>query len=181
MNKTNAHLYLPLVQALAENLSYDKSTGVIKWKKSIGAAKSGNEAGFVTLQGYKRIGFKGMDYQYHRIAWVLHYGCFPIGVIDHIDGNCINNRIDNLRDATKKENQRNSQISITNTSGITGVCWCKDKNLWESKITVNNKTKFLGRYKTKIAAAYARHVANIEYGFTNRHGSILFIEVLDEN
>lgn len=70
--------------------------------------------------------FKKKNVQIHRIIWQLFYGPIPQGlVVDHIDGNPLNNEISNLRLITQAENRRNTKKSTRNSSGIAGVFLCK--------------------------------------------------------
>lgn len=77
-------------------------------------------------------------------------------VVDHIDGNHLNNNVNNLRWATIQENNINSKIPVTNTSGHKGVYYDKERNKWSARISINNKSKTIGRYKTKEEAIEAR-------------------------
>ena len=72
-------------------------------------------------------------------------GYFPQEV-DHIDGNKTNNKIENLRAATKSQNQHNSKINKNNKSGVKGVCWDKRKNKWKSQVALNKKNYYLGHF-----------------------------------
>lgn len=65
-------------------------------------------------------------YAVHRIVWALHHPIDSSKVIDHIDGNPWNNRIENLREVCHKVNARNMKKSRTNKSGVTGVCFKKN-------------------------------------------------------
>jgi len=67
--------------------------------------------------------FMRKTYAAHRVAWFLHHGAWPMGEIDHINGNAQDNRIANLRDVTHKENTRNMKRRSDNTSGITGISY----------------------------------------------------------
>lgn len=67
-------------------------------------------------------------------------------LVDHINGNTLDNRISNLRICSQKENIRNSKMKSSNTSGFRGVFWSKQKNKWMAKITVNYKPIHLGFY-----------------------------------
>jgi len=66
--------------------------------------------------------------------------------IDHIDRNSSNNRVDNLRWATCRENQLNKGISKNNRSGAKGVWWDKINSKWIAKISLNNKMLYIGSY-----------------------------------
>ena len=74
------------------------------------------------------IGFKGRFAQINRIIWQLFNGKIPDGfVVDHIDGNSLNNKIENLRIVTKEKNARNLKKRQDNKSGVTGVRFHTDK------------------------------------------------------
>ncbi|XXE86891.1 HNH endonuclease [Pseudomonas sp. D4-18] len=61
------------------------------------------------------------SYMIHRLVWLYVHGSFPAGDIDHINGNKIDNRICNLRVATKSQNMMNSKIPSKNTTGFKNV------------------------------------------------------------
>ena len=80
-------------------------------------------------------------------------------VIDHIDGNECNNRRNNLRICSIRENICNSRIHKNNTSGFKGVCWHARAKKWSASITVNRKKIHLGLFveKEEAHAAYVRY------------------------
>jgi len=85
--------------------------------------------------------------------------------VDHIDGNKTNNNLTNLRWATLTENQRNSKMSISNTSGIKGVSFEKKANKWKASIRINSILIHLGYFDTIEEAAAARQTkANEHFG-----------------
>ena len=84
----------------------------------------------------------------HRLGWFLHYGTLPNNLLDHIDGNKINNIIDNLRDVT---NQQNSW----NRTTAKGYSWHKSANKFCAVIQINGKSKHLGYYTTEQEARNA--------------------------
>lgn len=79
-------------------------------------------------------------------------------VIDHIDGNGLNNQRNNLRICSHKENFRNQKISKHNTSGAKGVVWNNKNENWNARITVDRKRIHLGCFLNKkdAIAAYNR-------------------------
>lgn len=80
----------------------------------------------------------------------------PSGVmVDHINGDGLDNRRENLRLATNAENLRNRGRTANNTSGYKGVCWFDDRGKWSARIKVTNKTIYLGYFDTAEAAAIA--------------------------
>ena len=95
----------------------------------------------------------------HRIIWEMINGAIPVGmVIDHIDGNPFNNRIENMRMCSQGQNLCNKRIQSNNSCGIKGVCYSKVMSSWEAKIMVNGKKTHLGYFNTAEEAgdAYAK-------------------------
>jgi hypothetical protein len=88
---------------------------------------------------------------------MLAYGEFPEMSIDHINGIKTDNRLQNLRLATKSQNALNSKRHKDNTSGYKGVSWNKRLAKWGARITINGKYKHIGLFKNveDAASAYA--------------------------
>jgi len=119
------------------------------------------KAGSVS-NGYRVIWLNGRLHREHRVIYYIHHGIAP-AVIDHINRNKLDNRISNLRAATKAENSVNTPIRKNNTSGITGVSWDKAKRLWRSHVKVDGKQLFLGRFRDVAEAAKAVEIARKSY------------------
>lgn len=154
-----------------ETFRYDPETGKVYWKIDVGIIKAGTEAGSLghrKRNTYKQIQFRGKDYLAHRVAWLLHYGVWPENKIDHCDGDGLNNRPGNMKDATNQENQRNSRMYQTNTSGFPGVS--RERGKWRAVIYINGRQKYLGCFDDKDKAATAYRKAANELRFTERHG-----------
>lgn len=102
----------------------------------------------------KGIGTKinGQFYRLHRLIYLYHYGYMP-EQIDHINRNCFDNRIENLRPATSSQNARNRKKFANNTSGIKGVCWHKRINKWGVSCSVFGKQKHCGYFDNLLDAA----------------------------
>lgn len=85
--------------------------------------------------------------------------------VDHINGNGLDNRRENLRVCTHAENAQNSRTPSNNTSGWKGACYCKKRRMYESYIRIGGKKKHLGRFFTAREAARAYNDAAIfHYG-----------------
>ena len=84
-------------------------------------------------------------------------------VIDHINGNRLDNRKENLRVCTRAQNTRNSRLPTNNVSGYKGVSWHKHQRRWCAKIVFNAVCKHLGYYKSKVEAAVAYNEAAVKY------------------
>lgn len=137
------------VEQLKDTLDYDADTGVFVWKiRPSKAVMAGDVAGCVEKRiGYITIGIAGRVYKAHRLAWLYVYGSWPKGLIDHINGNKADNRIDNLRDVFADGNSQNvRKPNRRNKSGFMGVIWYQNK--WRASMSVNGKSKWLGDYST---------------------------------
>jgi hypothetical protein len=144
---------------LREILKYDPDTGLFTWQKKIcKRTVIGNSAGCLR-NGYITINLFGKRYQAHRLAFIYMYGHCNLQDVDHINGIKNDNRIVNLRLATRAENKQN-RISIqpNNKSGYTGVDWHKSSNSWRATITTMRQQKHLGLFQTS-EEAYAAYVA----------------------
>lgn len=90
--------------ALVSLLHYDELTGIFTWRHDRGHGLAGKVAGTRTLHGYWQISINDRLYRAHRLAWFYVHGVWPARVLDHIDGDRLNNRLNNLRDISPKEN-----------------------------------------------------------------------------
>lgn len=97
-----------------------------------------------------------------RLIFLYHHGWLPENV-DHWDRDTLNDKIENLRAATFGENSRNSSSHKNSYSQYKGVTFRKNKNIWPSRINFNNKTIYIGEYKTEIEAALAYNREAVRY------------------
>ena len=102
--------------------------------------KAGDALSSLTDKGYLRSSVGGKSYRVHRLVFLYHHGYMPIQV-DHIDGNRMNNRIENLRAANRSENQCNRGALANNTSGYPNVSWHKKSKAWLVRVMKDGKTK----------------------------------------
>lgn len=152
-----------LTQERANELFEYREDGNLYWKVNRLKKRIGDVVGIETTNGYLRYVIDGKGYALHRVVWLMHYGVFPKDDLDHIDRNRKNNRIGNLREASRVQNNGNSSVPKHNTSGYKGVQWCATSNKWRVCIYKQNKKYWLGRYKTIEEAAKVYHEAAIEY------------------
>ena len=108
-------------------------------------------------------------YKAHRVAYAIHFGEWPRGCIDHINGIKTDNRADNLRVVDRATNNRNRPTQKNNTSGVTGVSQTP-QGKWRAVIKVNKKTQSLGVFSAKKDAISARKEAETKFGFHKNHG-----------
>jgi hypothetical protein len=152
---------LPSQEYLHECFEYDSQTGMLTWKnrpehhfqtkksqlhfKSAYAGKLvDNDAG----EGYYRVCIDGSRYKVSRIVWKLFKKVDPLNLIDHINSNRKDNRIENLREATHVQNAQNKKVSILNKLGLKGVYYRKKEKAYYVEIKVNKLRKKVGSYKT---------------------------------
>lgn len=140
-------------------LDYDPETGVFRWKQPRPKVRVGDIAG-TTTSDYVKMCIDGKRYWAHRLAWLYVYGEWPERDLDHINGNGSDNRIDNLRQATKKQNMRNVKRHDDGCSGLKGVTYCgRRKSKWVAQINVDGFHKYLGRFSCPAAAHFAYCIA----------------------
>jgi len=122
-------------------------------------------AGSIHKTGYRHITWRGKIHKSHRLIFMLHYGYLPPEV-DHINGDRADNRIENLRPATRSENQCNRPALASNTSGYPGVSWNKKSNAWIVRVMKNGKTVVQKYFKDLELAGLVASEARALY-----HGS----------
>lgn len=144
-------------------LNYDPRTGIFVWKKSHIKSLVGKIAGSLKSSGYIDIKIKGQIIRAHRLAWIHVYGhCDK--KLDHKNRIKSDNRIDNLRETTPRDNSINTGIRSHNRSGVTGVCFAR--NRWRAQISIDGKQKYLGEFTSFSDAVNARKDAESLYGYT---------------
>lgn len=142
------------VDRLRELLDYDPETGVFVWRVDKGRSKKGKAAGYIDRRGYRKITIDGAVYAAHRLAWFYVHGEWP-GELDHINLNKVDNRIDNLREATRTQNYANRPALRISASGVKGVSWHKKTGKWVAQISASHRKYHLGLFETKGEAAKA--------------------------
>ncbi len=136
---------------LKEYLTYDPDTGVFTHKFNTTRRYKGGIAGSLQKStGYKRIYIDGKENLEHRLAWLYMNGEFPAkGMqIDHINHIRTDNRIENLRVVSSRDNARNALKNDRNWSGVTGIRWSKSS--WQWMVSLGKK--HIGSYDTMAEA-----------------------------
>jgi hypothetical protein len=116
--------------------------------------------------GYYRLCVRNRLIKAHRLIWAIYHGEWPVGAIDHINGNGLDNRIDNLRDVTTAINARNRARKTNSRTGFLGVSEVGDKFLASGR--AGGKTRHLGLFTTLDDALAARMAFEQENGFIIR-------------
>jgi len=152
--------------------AYNKDTGVFTWYEARARVKAGSVAGSVNSEGYLGICVDKSVYLAHRMAWAYVYGEWPTMLVDHINGDPLDNRIENLRQATHSQNSQNSKVSVANTSGTRGVSRVPKSEKWNARIGVERKRIVIGTFATKEEAIAARKAMEIDLHTHRRNANV---------
>jgi len=144
-----------ITQAELKNL-FDYVDGQLVAKTNCNKRKAGDVLGATNEKGYLRGRVNQRLYRVHRLVFLYFHGFMPPQV-DHIDGNRMNNKIDNLREATSTQNNQNRKA--TSSSGVKGVVWHKQSKKWVASICINRKSVHLGSFLSIEDAAFAANKA----------------------
>lgn len=173
---------------LKECFDYDAISGEIFWSysrprghfptersyRTYMANIAGLRAGGVgKYHGYRYVTVCQKLLKEHRVIYALHFGQHPEGLIDHIDRDKTNNKIENLRIVSDAINSRNTRKYSNNTSGYTGVYFHKAKRHWRARVRHDGKLIHIGSFPTAEQANSARVAYlqdNPQLGFTDHHG-----------
>ena len=161
-------------ERLNEVLRYDPESGKLFWRdrgreffetqrafSTWNARYAGLEAFTSVKEGYRIGTVFGVKMRAHRVIWALVYGCWPTAFIDHINGQRDDNRLSNLRQATRSENAMNRRLQVHSTSGFKGVCFDKSAGKWVAHIKRDGVRRTLGRFSSADEAAAAYNSAAI--------------------
>lgn len=138
---------------LREVIYYDSTTGGMYWRHGSRGRLPWVAAGGVRADGYVLIAIAGKHYYAHRLAWLYVHGEMPKGVVDHIDGNPLNNAIANLRVVDKRGNAENMRAATSaSKTGYLGVYKRGDTGRYAAQIKVAGRRLSLGCFGTAEGA-----------------------------
>lgn len=151
---------------LKEVCEYVPATGQLVWKEPGRKRQVGEPIGSLGSHRYLETCIDRKRYLVHRLVWLWHCGEFPIEHTDHINHDRVDNRIENLRAATNRQNNFNQQKRKKKTSSkYRGVSWDTSRGIWKAAINLKGKQKFLGYHSDELSAARAWNKAAQElYG-----------------
>ena len=167
------------VVELRSRLLYRPETGKFFWIKTTKYHPEilGTEAGTIRIykhnnKKYRWVKIDSHAYPAHRLAWFYFYGEWPKGMIDHKDGNSLNNKIVNLNDATSFMNTQNHKVIIKKSGLPTGVRMLGKK--FQARIRFNNIKKHLGIHDTAEKALNAYTEARKKFHYCpNSKGGVM--------
>lgn len=144
---------------IIDRLDYDSDAGIFTWKMPHKKALrfKGKRAGCVWKaqangnKDYRYIKFNCIPIAEHHLAWMIAYGEWP-EMIDHKNGDSLDNRIDNLRICNPVINSQNHNRPTRSMTGFMGVKKIKSTGKYEASIGINGKSVYLGTYNTPQAA-----------------------------
>ena len=159
--------YMLTQQQVQEAFTY--KDGGLYWKiRPTNAVSIGERAGTLNKNGYRSIQVYGCRTKEHRIIFLYHHGYLP-DEVDHKDRVKTNNRIENLREATRSQNAVNGPGIVTATSKNKRVS--KKRKKWRATVTIDNKSHHIGTFdnEEQAAKAYDDYVQSIhgEFAKTN--------------
>ncbi len=151
---------------LRELVTYDPETGVMRWRAPrSNRLKVGDKLGGRGGNGYLLAHVGGLKHYIHRLAWLYVHGAWPVGQVDHVNGDRGDNRISNLRLAAQPQQNANAARRSDNASGYRGVCWHPPTKSWRAYVTLHGRQKHLGYFSTRLEAAAAyRWAAEQHFG-----------------
>lgn len=166
----------PTKEELFSKFTYNPEDGLFRYKNdpSRGGTlgKKGDVAGRALSAGYPSIRVNDCLIFCHRMAWLFVHGEWPADgmTIDHINGIKTDNRICNLREASRSQNQVNRKIHSNNKSGVRGVSWDNNKQRWFAVIFFENKRYGLGYYKNieDAKSAYQKKAEELHGNFQRK-------------
>lgn len=146
---------------------FDHKDGHLYWKKVMHPNKQylvGQKVGSIHKTGYRHVTWMGKIHKVHRLIFLLEHGYLP-KEIDHINGDRQDNRIENLREVTRSENQFNKAMCSNNTSGFRGVSWHNHSKAWVVRVCTKGKSKIVGYFKDlELAGLVADEARNLYHG-----------------
>lgn len=149
---------------LVHLLTYDRATGVFRWRINGRGKRIGQQAGCIR-EGYRKITVDGRQYRAARLAWLYVYGSFPADRVDHRDLDSLNDRIGNLRLCDHAQNMSNRAVFRSSTTGVKGVY--RSGRGWVAIIQARKVRHYLGSFPDidAAAAAYARAARSLHGDF----------------
>jgi hypothetical protein len=140
-----------------EHLKYNPLTGQLFWRVARQGRTISKPVGNLNGHGYLLFGFSRKIYSTHRVIWLIVYGHYPDEDLDHINGNRADNRLSNLREASRAMNLHNCEKQKNNTTGYKGVFYYKNIGKFWAQIHSQGRRYYLGKFDC-AESAHAAYV-----------------------
>jgi hypothetical protein len=172
------------IEYLRECFDYDRDTGTLTWRvrprehfptadahAQINAKLAGKTAGYVGPDRYVSVRVCRKLLKAHRVVFAVCHGRWPYHTIDHINGDPLGNRLENLRDVEQSHNLVNRRVSKNSASGEMNIGFVKSDRLkpWHVQI-IRHGVKYQKHFALKEEAVTWRDAKHIELGFHPNHG-----------
>lgn len=155
------------LKQLREHFHYDPLTGHWTRLRACGPHLPGSKVGAAVRDReghrYNILVFNGARYKMSRLAVFYMRGAWPTGVVDHRNGNTVDDAWKNLRDCSRKQNSQNRRLNANSRSRHKGVQWNSRRGRWVALIRVNGKRLFLGYFEDPAAGALAYKAAALKH------------------
>jgi len=161
-----------MTQEYAHSL-FEYKDGNLYWKvRKAPHVKIGAKVGSPEVNGYETVYVDGRNWRIHRLVFLMQHGYLP-KVLDHINGDRKDNRIENLREASHQTNAYNQNMKRNNVSGIKGVSWNNDRQKWAVRVNHNKKTYQRYVQDLELAELVAIEMRSKLHGDYANHGEQL--------
>jgi hypothetical protein len=141
---------------------FDYKDGELYWKIAPAQRTKINDIAGSLSHGYKQVYIKNKPYKLHRVIFMMHHG-YVGDQIDHIDGNSLNNKIENLRVVTNSQNQLNRKISKNSKTKFKGVSKHAQVEKYMVRLKVNGKERYFGLFEDLELAGLVADMAREKY------------------
>ena len=159
-----------MTQEYAHSL-FDYKDGSLYWKVNKTTRNwIGKRCGSPESHGYETVMVDGRNWRIHRLVFLMQHGYMP-KMIDHINGDRKDNRIENLREANTQTNTYNQALHSNNVSGIKGVSWNNDRQKWAVRVNHNKKTYQRYVQDLELAELVAIEMRSKLHGEFANHGT----------
>lgn len=147
-------------ETVKQLFDYDLTTGnlLYRYNPRGPGKRRGDAAGTIQPNGYKMVMVKRRRHYIHRLVWLWHHGWMPKRpmVMEHVNRDKTDNRIENLRVVSSLQNAHNVDYSTTRSeTGYRGVCYLKDRNKFLAYCHHDGKRVFVGHFDDPHTAAEA--------------------------
>lgn len=166
---TNQELYNFLFEYRDGKIFWKNKTSNLSTRSIIGAEAGVLSHNKKTDKAYFRVGINGKLLNSHIVIWIMHNGDIPEGLeVDHIYHDTLDNRIENLRLVTHKDNCKNKSKMTNNTSGHSNIYIINRKKKFQ--VGFKGEKNYTKSFLTLEEAIQHRNEKYIEFGFHENHG-----------